>query len=169
MKLIEALKQIQDLQRKAEDLRGKVGEHSAHLNVESPVYPDQRKKIDGWLKAHSDIIAEILRLRVAIQKTNLETVVAIEIGGKKIEKSIAEWIHRRRDLANLEYLAWKKLTDRNLKEGIFKESTGAEREVKIVRYYDPEEKDRKLDEYQSEPMIIDSRLEVINAVTDLIE
>jgi hypothetical protein len=112
---------------------------------------------------------EILRLRIAIQKTNLNTMVTIELGGKTITKTIAEWVHRRRDLANGEALMWSKLTDRNLREGTQKQSTGQDVEVKIIRCYDPKERDTALYLYQSEPSIVDSKLEVINAVTDLIE
>ena len=169
MKLIEALKQIQDLQRKADDLRGKIALHSAHMDYETPVYSDQRKQVKEWLQAHSDILKEILRLRIAIQRTNLQTDVTIELGGKGVTKTIAEWIHRRRELAEYECVAWKQLTDRGLKEGRIQESTGQTKEVKIIRCYDPEERDKKVDLYSSEPTTIDAKLEITNAVTDLIE
>jgi len=169
MKIIEGMKQIKDLQRKASDLRIKIGNCSADLDVETPLYEEQKTKVRGWLQAHDDIIQEILKLRVAIQRTNLATDVTVELGGKAVTKNIAEWIHRRRDLAQEDLSAWKQLTDRGLREGTVKQSTGESKEVKIRRYYDPEERDRKLDMYRSEPLLIDSRLEVINAITDLIE
>jgi len=169
MKLIEALKQIKDLQKKADDLREKVTKHSAHLNIETPVYPDQKKQVKEWIQAHSDILKEILRLRLAIQRTNLATMVTIEVDGKSVEKSIAEWIHRRRDLAIEELKMWQGLSDRGLKEGTIKQSTDQLVEVKIVRCYDPEERDRKQFALGSEPSIIDGKLEIVNAVTDLIQ
>jgi len=169
MKIIEALKQIKDLKRKADDLKGKVKQHCAISSVESPLYPDQRKTVAGWIQAHSDIIKEILRLRVAIQRTNLATKVAIDINGTTVHKTIAEWIHRRRDLANEEFLMWSMLTDRNIREGLGQSPSGDKMEIKIVRYYDPAERDTKREAYQTEPVVIDSKLEIVNAVTDLIE
>jgi len=170
MKLIEAMKKIKDLQRKAEDLRGKVGQHSAQLSVETPVYGDrQRDQVREWLQAHSDIMREILKLRKNIQATNLKTDVTIELGDKQVTKTIAEWIHRRRDLAGLDQQMWAKLTDRNLKEGVATDSQGQKIEVKIVRNYDPAERDRMQELYRSEPSRIDATLEVVNAVTDLME
>lgn len=169
MKIIEALKKIKMLQQKAEDLRDKIGAHSADLDFETPLYADQRKQVAEWMQAHSDILKEILRLRVAIQRTNLATLVTITLGGKDVTKPIAEWIHRRRDLAECERLAWGRLTDRNLKEGTIQQSTGQAREVKIRRYFDPVERDNKLDLYRTEPQVIDATLEVTNAITDLIE
>src|SRR5512136_1673265 len=145
MKIIEAMKKIKDLQKKADDLRGKVRQHCADLDFETAVYPDQKGQIQSWLQAHSDIVKEILGLRYAIQKTNIATSVTIELGGVQVTKTIAEWIHRRRDLAGLEMEMWRGLTDRNLKEGAIQQTSGQTRDVKIRRYYDPAEKDRKVD------------------------
>lgn len=171
MKIIEGMKKIKDLTKKADDLRNKIGLYCADLDYETPMYADQRKEVDGWLQAHGDILKEILALRVAIQKTNIETSVDIEIGGKTVTKTIAEWIHRRRDLATLDLAAWRKLSDRGLQEGALNSTTQAGvpgREVRIRRYYDPKQRDERVELYTSEPMVIDARLEVVNAITDLI-
>lgn len=168
MKIIEAMKQIKDLQRKAEDLRKKVAVHCAGLSFETPTYgQEQRATVDGWLQAHRDIVQEILRLRVAIQKTNVNTPVAIQIGGKAVTKSIAEWVHRRRDLAALDGLMFAQLGDRGLKEQTGRDTQGNAIEIRIVRYYDPKRRDELMEEFRSEPTIIDSTLEVVNAVTDV--
>lgn len=169
MKLIQAMKQTKDLQRKADDLRKLVSIHCADQTIETAMYPDQRKQVAEWIQAHSDVVKEILRLRVAIQRTNLATPVTIELEGKQVTKTIAEWIHRRRDLAKEEQMMWVGLGDRGLKEGFTKTSQGQEIEVKIRRYFDPAERDRRLDALRSEPLIIDSTLEVVNAITDLME
>lgn len=169
MKIIQALKQQKDLIKKAEDLQDKIAKHSAYLNFETPVYKDQRQQVDEWLQAHSDVLKELLRLRLAVQKTNLETPVTIELGGKSLTKSIAAWIHRRRDLSKIECAAWQKLTDRKLKEGKVNETTGNVLDVKIVRCYSPEKRDLMVEILEGESSVIDQHLEIVNAVTDLIE
>jgi hypothetical protein len=171
MKLIEAMKKLKDLNIKAEDLRKKVALNCADLSLETPLYgADQKATVDGWIQAHSDILQEILKLRVAIQRTNLATPVTIAVGGKQVSKSIAEWIHRRRDLAKLDMDMWAKLGDRNLKEQNIQTAPGGPiTEVRIRRYYDPALRDAKLELYRSEPSTIDATLEVTNAVTDLID
>lgn len=171
MKLIEALKLIKELQIKADDLRGKVKNHCADLDIETPVYPDQKKQVQEWIQSHSDTLKKILELRVAIQQTNLQTMVDIELNGKAVTKTIASWIHRRRDLATAELTMWHGLTDRNLKEGSIAASIagGVPKDVKIRRYYDPAERDKKVELYRTEPGIIDRTLEVVNATTDLVE
>lgn len=169
MKLIEAMKKIKDLTVKAQDLQAKVGTHCANLDIETPLYADPKSQVTEWIQAHHDILKEILSLRVGIQRTNIQTMVAIEIGGKQVTKSIAEWIHRRRDLAKLEMDMWAKLGDRGLREGTIQQSTGGEpRAVKIIRHFDPKQRDAALDMYRSEPSVIDGTLEVVNAVTELV-
>ena len=171
MKLIEAMKKLKDLNVKAEDLRKKVSLNCADLSIETPLYgADQKATVDGWIQAHTDLIQEILKLRVQIQRTNLATSVTINIGGRQVTKTIAEWIHRRRDLAKLDMDMWGKLGDRGLKEQNIQTAQGGPvTEVRIRRYYDPAQRDEKLELYRSEPSVIDATLEVSNAVTDLIE
>lgn len=170
MKLIEAMKQEKDLLRKANDYREKIGKYCAHPSYETATYGDkQREQVDEWIQGHSDLLKEVSKLRLAIQRTNIQTQVTIEIGGKQISKCISEWIYRRRDLAQLERDAWKVLGDKGIKEGIV---TGTQQDpvkVTVVRYYDPKIRDEKVEEFTGEKALIDSRLEVINAVTDLIE
>ena len=169
MKLIEAMKKIKDLTVKATDLQAKVAAHCANLDIETPLYADPKSQVAEWIQAHHDILKEILALRVGIQRTNLQTSVTIELGGKQVTKSIAEWIHRRRDLAGLEMGMWSKLGDRGLREGTITQSTGAEpRAVKIVRHFDPKQRDAAVDLYRSEPSKIDGTLEVVNAVTEVV-
>lgn len=168
MKIIEAMKQIKDLQIKADDLRKKVATYCADQSHETPVYGEKQKdKIKEWIQAHGDIIKRILDLRVGIQKANIATAVTVELGGKQVTKSIAEWIHRRRDLAGLEQGLWSGIGDRGLREGAIKTSTGEVQTVSIRRYYDAGERDGYCELYRSEPSIIDATLETINAVTDI--
>jgi hypothetical protein len=170
MKLIQAMKKLKDLNAKADDLRKKVAQHAADLNIETPVYPDQRRQVSEWIQGHGDILKEILHLRVSIQRTNLATQVSIELDGKHVSKSIAEWIHRRRDLAKIDMQMWQQLTDKNLKEqNLVTAQGGPVTEIRVRRYYEPAERDRKVEIYRTEPSVIDATLEVTNATTDLIE
>jgi len=167
MKLIEAMKRIKELTAKAVDLQQKVSVTCANLDYETPVYADPRAQVQEWIQAHHDILKEVLKLRVGIQRTNLAVLVPIEIGGQQVTKNIAEWIHRRRDLAKSEMDIWAKLGDRGLKEGVINQSTGEPKAIKIVRHFDPKQRDMKVDEFRSEPSKIDAALEIVNAVTDV--
>jgi len=170
MKLIEGLRLVKELQVKADDLRKKIGTHSALLNIETPTYTDQKRQVREWLQSHEGITREIAHLRVRIAKTNLTTVIPIKLGAVTPAKCITEWIARRKELAPLDMQAWAALTDRNLKEQNLKTSAdGPTTEVRITRFFDPVERDTHVALYRDEPGIIDRTLEVTNAVTDLLE
>ena len=170
MKIIEAMKLTKDLMRKAEDLRKKVGLNCAHHDIDKPEYDNPDATIKGWIQAHSDIVREIEKLRLAIQQTNLATSVTIEMGGKQITKSIAAWIHRRRDLAKYDAEMWGKLTDRGLEPGFRRSSVGDAEPipVQVVRHFNPAERDKMKEYYRAEPSLIDGTLEVVNATTELV-
>lgn len=171
MKIIQALRQIKDLKRKCDDLYKKVKENCADLDSNTPSYPDTRRQVTEWIQSYQDSVKEILRLKEAVHRTNLETKVTIELGGKFVEKSIVAWIERRRNLATMDELIYSALTDRTYKEEYTtKLSPGAP--VTIVRrilYFDPVERDNKMELFRSEPSKINSTLEITNAITDLIE
>lgn len=171
MKIIEAMKRVKLNEEKISDLQTKIAGASAHLNLETPVYGDgQRDKVKEWLQSCSDLGQENIRLLVAIQRTNLAISVTVELGGKAVTKSIAEWVWRRRKYAALDQMTWGKLTDRGLKEGQANVGpTGGQVTMSIVRYYDPAKRDEMLSLYRSEPHLIDAALEIVNATTDLVE
>ena len=172
MKLIEAMKRVKQNKEKITNLQKMIGDYSAHLSHETPVYGTETpEKISGWAQTCEDLAQENIRLLTAIGRTNLATKVTIKLNGKDVSKSISEWIWRRREYAALDLTTWQKMGDRGLREGHAPSSVpgGAPIELKIVRNYNPERRDKKLAEYQAEPHEIDATLEVTNAVTELIE
>ena len=170
MKIIEEMKRVKSNKEKIADLQGKIGQFCANMSFETPMYgTDSASKIREWLQSCTDLTQENIRLLCAIQKTNIATTVSITLGEKVVTKSIAEWVWRRREYAAVDLKTWQMLTDRNLKEGTGQNSQGAPVEIKIVRHFDPVQRDKMTAMYKSEPHEIDSALEVINAVTDLVE
>lgn len=172
MKLIEALKLVKDLKRKHSDLVAKIGKYCADRNIETPTYGtehEQREQIRQWIQSATDIVHEIEKLSVNIAITNFNTVVDIKIGDKTLKKSITAWILRRKELAVLESQIWRALSDKGLTDGITRTSSGETMEIKVRRYYDMKTRDRMIEELTEERSLIDSKLEVVNAVTDLME
>ena len=170
MKIIEGLKQIKDLQRKASDIRAKIRECAAKMSFETSKYENQREKVAGWLQSHHDLVLEIERLRERISKTNVLTTVTIDLCDKSITKTIHSWISRRRDLSALDLSAWQQLSDMGLKDqAVRSPSTTEVVEFKVVRFFDPSLRDKKIDALKSEISIIDAKLEIVNATTDLLD
>lgn len=170
MKIIEAMKRIKANKEKIADLQAKIALYCANLNYETPTYGEKTAaQVREWLQACGDITQDNAKLLVAIQRTNLATNVTITLGDDAVTKPIAEWIWRRREYAALDLQTWNKLGDRGLREGQTTNSTGEKVDVKIVRHFDPASRDFKVAMFKSEPHEIDAALEVVNAVTDLLE
>lgn len=169
MKIVEALKKIKYLKTKVTDLTKKIREHCCDYDNMEPIYKDQQAQVMEWVQSCEDTIKEVLRLNIAIQRTNLETSATVQLAGKPVVKTIAEWIHRRRDLADTAKTVWTHLNEKGNKNivGVMKE--GKEDVARLRLYFDPKERDKKIGEYNEEPSLIDGVLEVTNAVTDLIE
>ena len=168
MKLIEAMKKVKQNKEKIADLQNKVSQYCANLSFETPLYGSETKtKINEWLQSCADLTQDNINLLCSIAKTNLATSVTVEIGGKQVTKTIAEWVWRRREYAAIDLATYSKLTDRGLKEGSAQTSPGVMTEIKLVRHYDPVARDEKVSMYRSEPHLIDAALEVVNAVTEL--
>jgi hypothetical protein len=170
MKIIEAMKAVKANKEKITDLSKRIAQSSANLSNETPLYGDDTAtKITGWLQSIHDTGAENVRLLTAIARTNMNTSVTITLGGVNISKTIAEWVWRRREYADLDRMAWQTLSDRQLRETRQVNSQGQAVDIKIVRHFDPAVRDNKIDLYRQEPHLIDAALEVVNATTDLIE
>lgn len=178
MKIIEAMKTIKEDRRKCDDLKAKISRYCADQSFETPSYgsPEQQSlQIKEWLQSYADTVKNIETLTLAIQRTNMVTKVSIEINGNIIEKSISAWILRRGKakgqdgLAKLQAEAWRALSDRGLREGKAKNTSGDEYTVTVRKYFDQRTKDINLAIYEGEPYLIDRKLEVVNAVTDIVE
>jgi|SRR5215475_13024008 len=172
MTIIEAMKKVKANLVKLTELQNKIGLYSAHTSLEaaSTPYGDKTyEKVDEWTKACESITQENANLRLRIQMTNLTTNVTIPLGGRDVTKPIAEWVLRRREYANLDFQTWARQTDRNLKIGQAPGSQGTPVEVKLIRNYDTEKRDKKMEMYQMEPHEINSKLEVVNATTELVD
>jgi len=169
MKIIEAMKKVKENRRKIEDLKSKIKKNAARLSYETSQYDAPEKKVKEWLQSCNDLSVDCVNLLERINKTNISTNVEITIGGKNVTRSIAGWIYRRREFATIDLDVWKSLTDNGLKDGFAKTASGEEMEVKLIRHFNPDQRDKKIEEFSEEPYLIDSRLEVVNAITDILD
>ena len=177
MKLIEAMKDQKSTLRKMEDLRKKISSYCADLDVMQPTYGtavEQEKKILEWMQSHDDLALNLTDLKKKIQQTNLHTQVTIRVGVNDITHSIVEWIIRRREIIDLQLLAYSSLGDRGLSEKGLR-AMGSPDEMKKLQnarvrfYFNASDRDAKIDILKNEKESIDKALEIINATTDVIE
>lgn len=168
MKVIEALKKVKYNRKKAEDLVQKIRRNAAHLESEGSAYKDARASIEGWVQSIRDTNKETTLLMARIQRTNLATMVPVTIDGKEVYKSVAEWIVRRRETLDVDRMMFEAMTKNGLTNKTYKED-GELKIDPVVLNFDSEARDKQLAILQEEPYLIDSALEISNAVTDLLD
>jgi len=177
MVLIEALKEQKYTLRKMEDLRKKISAHCADLDCMQPTYgsaEEQKKKIAEWLQSHNDLALKLTDLKKTILRTNLETLVEIQIGELKVKRSISEWIIRRREVIDFQLLAYNSLTDRNLSQQGLRTMGNAEeankmKNARVRFYFNASDRDDMIELLKKEKEMVDKTLEIVNATTLLIE
>jgi hypothetical protein len=171
--------------RKAADLRAKIKEHCADLDMQDPFYGSseaQRGKVEEWLQSHADCIQNVIELQLAISSTNLREKITIKLDGKPVSKPIAYWVTRRTvsaqrrssagtdNLIDLEIQAWDSLSDRGIApEATMNSPHGGGNPIITKRrlYFDPEVRDKNVSALKEEVTAIDSALEIANATTEV--
>jgi len=176
MRLIEAMKETKSTLRKMEDLRKKISQYCADLDCMQPTYgspEEQKKKISEWLQSHNSLALKLTDLKKAIQLTNLKTSVTIKVGDNDVIRSIAEWVIRRREIIDLQLLAYNDLSDKGLAERGLRaignvEETKRLSSARVRFYFDASDRDRNIEILKNEKESIDKALEIVNATTELL-
>ena len=164
MKLIEAMKELKTIEKRMVKNAEKVTEYASSLESERMQFDnekEQKKEVSSLLQANEDLLTEYLRVKTAIEKTNLETKVDIE--GKV--HTISELLIVKRRMAKFMTNTYTSLNEskaRNLK-------SGRNDNPKTVVFFDEKKKNEKLEHWENLYERIDSRLEVVNATTELVE
>lgn len=167
MKLVEAMKELKLIEKKMLKNNNSIEKYSSQPSNERPYFSsesEQRKELKSLIQANKDLLDNYLSLKKKIEKTNLE--VETEIDGNKY--SISELLVLKRRLAKIMIESFNSMNDKNAK-GNLHSMRGVDNSIKIERFYDEKEKNEGLRKWQDFYDNIDSRLEVINATTDLVE
>jgi predicted ribosome quality control (RQC) complex YloA/Tae2 family protein len=171
MKLIEALKNLKTIQKRIEKNCGMIGEYAAYVSVETPAFETedkQRQEVASLVQSNLDLIKEFLRLKTAIEFTNLNTKVTI---GSR-EHSISELITIRRTSGAFVPATYGALNNRvamQKLQNVYKTAGGVNptEPAKLIPLYSEADKNKALAAWDEFFSAIDGKLEVVNAETEL--
>ena len=172
MKLIEALKNLKTIEKRIEKNCGQIGEYAAYVSVETPAFETeerQRQEVASLVQGNLDLAKEFLRLKTAIESTNLGTMV--EIGNRK--HSISELITIRRTSGKFTTMTHNALTPKvamNRLQQVYQKQGGVNpmEPAKLIALYSEADKNKALRDYEEFFSAIDGKLEVVNAETELL-
>lgn len=171
MKIIEALKELKIIEKKMMRNFESITRYSSIVSIERPHFDTeakQRQEVKSYLQANIDLQERYRDLKKKIERTNLE--VKVELLGQKY--TLSDLLIIKRKIAAMMIKTYRSLNDTAAEQRLinYRSDRISEGErPKVVRFYDEEEKNKMLRHWQDLNDIIDSRLEVINATTDLIE
>ena len=168
MKIIEGMKRLRVIEKRMESQRNAVTEYASKLSTEMPRFQtkeDQAKEVASLIQSNNDLCAEYLRIKRSIEYTNLK--VTVELQGKAY--SISDLLVVKRKLADRMVATYRALNDTAARDRLRNAPKFDGETPKVEILYDERTKLDNIRKWQDLADIIDSRLEVINATTDLIE
>ncbi|HPR91019.1 MAG TPA: hypothetical protein PLD93_06270 [Synergistaceae bacterium] len=168
MKIIEGMKRLRVIEKLMESQRNAVTEYASKLSTEMPRFQtkeDQAKEVASLIQSNNDLCAEYLRIKRSIEYTNLK--VSVELQGKAY--SISDLLVVKRKLADRMVATYRALNDNGAQSRLRNAPKFDGETPKVEVLYDERTKLDNIRKWQDLADIIDSRLEVINATTDLIE
>lgn len=172
MKIIEALKNLKTIEKRIEKNCQQIGEYAAYVSVEQPAFETeerQRQEVASLVQGNLDLAKEYLRLKTAIEFTNLNTKVSI---GHR-ENTISELITIRRTSGKFVTMTHNSLHAAKAMQKlqqVFSRPGGvdAQNPAKVIPLYSEADKNKALREWDEFFSAIDGKLEVVNAETELL-
>lgn len=168
MKIIEGMKRLRVIEKRMEQQQDLITEYSSKLTTEMPRFhskEDQAAEVASMIQSNGDLCAEYLRLKRSIEYTNLK--VTVDMQGQTY--TISDLLIIKRKMGIRMVKTYQALNDSRAQYR-HKHTPRYEGESpKVEILYSEKEKLDNIRKWQDLIAMIDSRLEVINATTDLLE
>jgi len=170
MKVVVALKELNLILKKMTTTDVRITEISAHLSNEVPRLGSEQAHMDKMkelTQSNLDLAERYLALKRALDKTNLATSVTIT--GKTY--TVTDLLNLRRKLGTPIIATFQSMNDEDARRRVGHATSSrvqGDAPITVVRYYDDDKRYEAIAEWQEFLGHIDGKLEVVNAVTDLI-
>lgn len=169
MKLIEGMKNLKVLEKRMETNVERIQQYAAIVSTEKPVFAneiEQRAQVASLITANEDLVKEYMDVKKRVDLTNLNTVVTI---GKE-SFTISDLLVLRRGLGRKAMRTYSALNDTQAESRMRSiNKVSGDKTPQIERMYDEKDKYAGQKKWQDLLDEIETRLEVINATTDLQE
>ena len=175
MKLIQALSELKLIRKKIDQNNALIQEYASACSMNLKLDDERAQKdyLDSLLQSSHDLLQRLLLLRLAVDRTNLQTTVETEYGAYPLAALLALRGEKTKPgLAALYRNIYEHLND-NVGQ---RETQLALQSLKDVtnppvlrRFYDPKARNQTITYWTEFRERIDAMIEVTNAETDLIE
>jgi hypothetical protein len=169
MMIVEAMKSLRIVEKKMNTNTGDIQRYASQVSTERPLFETedkQKRVIKELIQSNVDLMKRYLNLKTQIEYTNLMTIV--EMDGKTY--SISELLVIQRKLAAMMFATYNALNDTEGQSRLRMTSQPQSGEMPhVVRFYKEEDKREQRRTWQDLMNNIITRLEVINATTQLLD
>lgn len=168
MKIIEGMKRLRVIEKRMEQQQNLITEYASKLTTEMPRFQskdEQAAQVASLVQSNADLFDEYLRIKRAIEYTNLN--VTVEMQGRTY--TISDLLVIKRKMGSRMVKTYQALNDSTAqyRHKHTPKYEGESPRVEIL--YSEKDKLDNIRKWQDLTSMIDSRLEVINATTDLME
>lgn len=178
MKIIECIKEFPLLIKRMEANSAKIQQYASTTTLQDDLpfgtIEAQTREVASLVKANEDLFERYMHLARSLMLTNATTIVVI---GDQA-RSITEWLHIR-GAGKLSAIAMDKLVqtyqslNTNTAQAQLRANNGkvdlTEKALQAIRCYDQKKVDEKASAFLELRGMIDAKLEIVNATTELVE
>lgn len=173
MKIIEALKNLKTIEKRVAKNCEQIKQYAAWVSGETLPFETedaQRAQIVGLVQSNLDLEKEYLRLKKAIEATNLATTVTVSTQSYPISDLVTLKRNSKagRDFRALTYRSLDSYQASMRLQGVYSKGIDASNPPKVIQGYKEEDKNKALREWEEFIDAVDGKLEVVNAETDII-
>jgi hypothetical protein len=173
MKIIELLRQKKIIKKRMDDNIRRIQQYSSMVSVEKAIYDTEQKQkeeVKKLIQSNVDLLKQIMKVQRQIEEMNLKT--KIEIDG--IYYTISDLLLLKRGMIQTMVRTYEALNDQEGKNRMmYYRSDGGGKtynsQPQLVRLYDEEVKNNGLNVWKYFEDNINSKLEIVNATTDVTE
>lgn len=169
MKLIEGMKTLKVTEKRIIHNTERINQYAALVSNEKSAFGDeqaQRKELESLIQANMDLGRGYLKLKMRVDQTNLATVV--QIGKDKF--AISELLQVQRNIGKLMKSTYSALNDRLAQSRLAQmRQLSGDKPPFVIPLYDERKKYEGWQYWQGIEDEIETRLEVINATTELLD
>jgi uncharacterized protein YcbK (DUF882 family) len=169
MKIIEALKNLKTIEKRIAKNCEDITKYAAWVDIETiPFETEEKQKaeVGSLIQANLDLEIEYLRLKTAIETTNL----AVQVTVKDRTYSISNLVTLKRKAKDFRTKTYLALDGRGAvarMQQIYAKGFDAGNPPKVVAAYKEEDKNKAIRDWADFVDSIDGKLEVVNAETEL--
>jgi len=169
MTITEGLKKLRLIEKRILKNCAEIEKYSSLLSNEKPIFDSeskQREEVAKLIQANKDLELEYCRLKARIDYTNLVTYVQIE----GHNRTIHDWLLVLRKTGSLMIKTFNSLSTQEARRNQHRYTSSSDKTPTVIRLYNENEKRNGQREWEdlTAGKIIEGRLEVINATTQLL-